>query len=158
MNLLFCGDVVGRAGREAVTGNVPELPKRLKLDFVVINGENAAHGFGLTEKISGELYDAGADVLTTGNHVWDQRELIPYIDRDPRVLRPANFPGRDLRRTCERLARCHSRAAGASSPQCWPHLPCWQWGRRRAHQRTTPGGTRQPAFDTTSATGILITS
>ena len=92
MNILVLGDVFGQPGREAVKAHLPTLRRDLDIDIAVVNAENAAHGFGLTEKISGELYDAGADVLTTGNHVWDQRELIPYIDRDPRVLRPANFP------------------------------------------------------------------
>jgi 2',3'-cyclic-nucleotide 2'-phosphodiesterase len=92
MNILLCGDVVGRPGREAVKTHLPRLRQDLALDLVVVNAENAAHGFGLTEKICGELYDAGADVLTTGNHVWDQREIIPYLARDTRVLRPANFP------------------------------------------------------------------
>ena len=92
MNLLLCGDVVGRPGREAIKTHLPQLRQALDIDIAVINAENAAHGFGLTEKICGELYDAGADVLTTGNHVWDQREIIGFIDRDPRVLRPANFP------------------------------------------------------------------
>lgn len=92
MNLLLLGDVVGRPGREAVKAYLPVLRRDLAVDIAIVNAENAAHGFGLTEKIAGEMYDAGADILTTGNHVWDQRELIPYIDRDPRVLRPANFP------------------------------------------------------------------
>jgi hypothetical protein len=92
MNVLFCGDVVGRAGREAVIANVPSLRKRLKLDFVAINGENAAHGFGITDKLARELYAAGVDCITTGNHVWDQREIIGYIDSDPKLLRPANYP------------------------------------------------------------------
>jgi hypothetical protein len=92
VNILLLGDVMGRAGREAVATHLPELRRALDIDVAIINAENAAHGFGLTEKLCGELYDAGADILTTGNHVWDQRELIQYIDRDPRVLRPANFP------------------------------------------------------------------
>ena len=92
MNLLLCGDVVGRPGRDAIKAHLPGLRRDLRLDVAIVNAENAAHGFGLTEKICGELYEAGADILTTGNHVWDQREIIPYIDRDPRVLRPANFP------------------------------------------------------------------
>jgi metallophosphoesterase (TIGR00282 family) len=92
VNILFCGDVVGRAGREAIATWLPRLRRDLAIDVAVVNAENAAHGFGLTERLAGVLYDAGADVLTTGNHVWDQRELIPYIDRDPRLLRPANFP------------------------------------------------------------------
>lgn len=92
MRLLFCGDIMGRAGREAVTSRVPGLRDRLGIDFVVANGENAAHGFGITDKICAELYAAGVDAITTGNHVWDAREIIPYIDGDPRLLRPANYP------------------------------------------------------------------
>ncbi len=92
MNLLFIGDVVGRAGREAVLGRLPELRDRLDLDFVVLNGENAAGGYGITEKICAAFYDAGVDAITTGNHVWDQREIISYIGRDPRLLRPLNYP------------------------------------------------------------------
>jgi hypothetical protein len=92
LNILLCGDVVGRAGREAVKAHLPDLKRELAVDVAIVNAENAAHGFGLTEKICGELYEAGADILTTGNHVWDQRELIAYIAGDDRVLRPANFP------------------------------------------------------------------
>ena len=92
MRILFCGDVVGRSGRKAVLDNVPDLRRRLDLDFVIINGENAAHGFGLTGKICQAFYDAGVDVITTGNHVWNQREIMNYIDGDPRLLRPLNYP------------------------------------------------------------------
>jgi len=92
LNILLLGDVVGRAGRDAVAAHLPRLRDALDIDVAIVNAENAAHGFGLTERIAGGLYDAGADILTTGNHVWDQRELIAYIDRDPRILRPANFP------------------------------------------------------------------
>jgi 2',3'-cyclic-nucleotide 2'-phosphodiesterase len=92
LNILLCGDVVGRSGREAINTHLPGLKRDLAVDVAIVNAENAAHGFGLTEKICGELYESGADILTTGNHVWDQRELIQYIPRDPRVLRPANFP------------------------------------------------------------------
>ncbi len=92
MNLLFIGDVVGRAGRESVIGRVPELRQRLGLDFVVANGENAAGGYGITGKICAEFYAAGVDVITTGNHVWDQREIVSYIGGDPRLLRPLNYP------------------------------------------------------------------
>src|SRR6516165_9943911 len=83
---------MGRPGRDAVKKYVPQLRRNLAIDLVVVNAENAAGGFGLTERLCGEFYDCGVDVLTTGNHVWDQRELIPYIGRDPCVLRPANFP------------------------------------------------------------------
>ena len=92
MKVLFCGDVVGKAGREAVCARVPELRRRLGLDFVIVNGENAAHGFGITADICQAFYGAGVDVITTGNHVWDQREVITYIDRDNRLLRPINYP------------------------------------------------------------------
>lgn len=92
MRLLYCGDIVGRAGRDAVVAALPEMRRRLAVDFVVVNGENAAHGFGITGKICQELYAAGADVVTTGNHAWDQREIIGYIDGDPRLLRPLNYP------------------------------------------------------------------
>lgn len=92
MRLLYLGDVVGRSGRDAVVEKLPEIRRRLELDFVVVNGENAAHGFGITPKICEEFYAAGVDVITLGNHSWDQREIMPYIDSDPRLLRPANYP------------------------------------------------------------------
>jgi 2',3'-cyclic-nucleotide 2'-phosphodiesterase len=92
MRILLCGDVVGRAGRDAVVAEVPRLRRALSLDLVVVNGENAAHGFGITDKICEQLYAAGCDVITTGNHVWDRREIISYIAGDPRLLRPVNFP------------------------------------------------------------------
>ncbi|MBI3507142.1 MAG: YmdB family metallophosphoesterase [Proteobacteria bacterium] len=92
MKLLFLGDIVGRSGRDAVARHLPSLRKSLGLDFVVANGENAAGGFGITDKIATELYSAGVDCITTGNHVWDQRELMLTIDRDPKLLRPLNFP------------------------------------------------------------------
>lgn len=92
MKVLFCGDVVGKAGREAICARIPDLRRRLGLDFVIVNGENAAHGFGITADICQAFYAAGVDVITTGNHVWDQREVITYIDRDQRLLRPLNFP------------------------------------------------------------------
>lgn len=92
VNILFCGDVMGRPGREAVKRHVPPLRRQFGLDLVVANAENAAAGRGLTARLCAEFYDCGVDILTTGNHVWDQREIIPYLDRDPRVLRPANFP------------------------------------------------------------------
>jgi 2',3'-cyclic-nucleotide 2'-phosphodiesterase len=92
LRILLCGDVVGRPGRAAVTGNLPRLRRELSLDFAIVNGENAAAGFGITDKICREFYDAGVDAITTGNHVWDRREIIPYIAEDRRLLRPANFP------------------------------------------------------------------
>ena len=92
MRVLFLGDVVGRSGRVAVIEHLPKLRERYALDFVVVNGENAAGGFGITEPILAELLGAGADVVTTGNHVFDQREALVFIERHDRLLRPLNFP------------------------------------------------------------------
>ena len=92
MRLLFLGDIVGRSGRKAVVERVPGLIRDLRADFVVANGENSAGGFGITAKICQELYDVGIDMITTGNHVWDQREIIGYIDNDANLIRPINFP------------------------------------------------------------------
>ena len=84
--------MVGECGRKAVWNALPGLVEDLKLDFVIVNGENAAHGFGITEKIFLETIDAGADVVTTGNHVWDQKEAISFCERHSQFLRPANYP------------------------------------------------------------------
>lgn len=92
VKLLYCGDVVGRAGRDAIVARVPELRRSLGLDFVLVNGENAAAGFGITGKICEEFYAAGVDVIVLGNHAWDQRETLSYINGDPRLLRPLNYP------------------------------------------------------------------
>ena len=92
MRLLFLGDLVGRTGRKAVIDALPGLRKRYKLDFVVVNGENAAGGFGITEAILDELLDAGADVVTLGNHAFDQKDTLVYIERQDRLIRPINFP------------------------------------------------------------------
>lgn len=92
MRLAFFGDVVGRAGRAAVAEHLPRLRSTLALDFVVVNGENAAGGFGITPSTAQELFDAGADCITLGNHSWDQSEALTYIDREPRLLRPYNYP------------------------------------------------------------------
>jgi len=92
MKILCCGDVVGKSGRQAIEKYIPDLRSRLGLDLVLVNGENAAHGFGITEKICQSFYQVGVDVITTGNHVWDQREVMNYIDSDPRLLRPLNYP------------------------------------------------------------------
>jgi metallophosphoesterase (TIGR00282 family) len=92
MRILFFGDLMGRSGREGLARHLPDLKSRLKPDVIVVNAENAAGGFGITDKIAQELYALGADCLTTGNHVWDQKELLGTIDRDPKLLRPLNFP------------------------------------------------------------------
>ena len=92
MRILFIGDVVGRSGRNAVLERLPKLIADWKLDLVVLNGENAAGGFGITEAIYNELIDAGCDAVTLGNHAWDQREALVFIERAPRLIRPINYP------------------------------------------------------------------
>ncbi|HEY8564021.1 MAG TPA: TIGR00282 family metallophosphoesterase [Beijerinckiaceae bacterium] len=92
MRLLFLGDVVGRPGRVAITERLPALRERWSLDAVVVNGENAAGGFGITEAICDELLAAGADAVTLGNHSFDQREALVFIARQTRLVRPANYP------------------------------------------------------------------
>ena len=92
MKLLFLGDVLGSSGRKAIAHHLPGLREEQGIDFVVANGENAAGGFGLTRKTADQLFAAGVDVLTGGNHTWDQREILDFIREDQRVLRPVNFP------------------------------------------------------------------
>ncbi len=92
MRILFIGDIVGRTGRAVVLDRLPGLIRDWKLDLVVINGENAAGGFGITEQIYQDLLDAGADAITLGNHAWDQREALVFIERAPRLIRPVNYP------------------------------------------------------------------
>jgi len=92
MNILIIGDVVGSAGRAVLNANLASLRQRLKTDFVIVNGENAAHGFGITGTICDTFYQAGADCITTGNHAFDQRDVIDQMGRDDKVLRPINYP------------------------------------------------------------------
>lgn len=92
MRLAFFGDVMGRSGRSALESRLGELREALALDFVVVNAENAAGGYGVTEAVAEGLLAAGADVLTLGNHSWDQREAITYIERQSKLLRPVNYP------------------------------------------------------------------
>ena len=92
MTLLFVGDVVGRAGRKALTDHLDRLIDKYFVDLVVVNGENAAAGYGLTASVLRELFDAGADVVTSGNHIWDKKEIMPVLEKESRLLRPANYP------------------------------------------------------------------
>ena len=92
MRLLFIGDVIGRPGRDVLASELPALRERLGIDFVVANGENAAGGFGITRAVANDLFDTGVDVLTSGNHWMDQREILTFIDREERILRPRNYP------------------------------------------------------------------
>ena len=93
MRILFIGDIVGKPGRKLVAHFLPILRREKgPIHFVVVNAENAAAGFGLTEKLAEDLFSMGIDVLTSGNHIWDKKELLPVLDREPRILRPANYP------------------------------------------------------------------
>src|SRR5207247_7600698 len=92
LTVLFLGDVVGEPGRKAVIARLPELKEKSGLDFVIVNGENAAAGRGITGKITIELLRAGVSVITTGDHIWDQKDILNFIDTEPRLLRPVNYP------------------------------------------------------------------
>lgn len=92
VNILFIGDVVGRPGRELLLSELPGLQSYYQAELVVVNGENLAGGVGLTPPLARELLDNGVDVLTSGNHIWDKREIIDYMSLEPRILRPANYP------------------------------------------------------------------
>ncbi len=92
MRLLMIGDIVGRSGRRAIKVNLRELKREFDLDLVIANGENAAGGNGITKDVAQELFSAGVDVLTMGNHVWNIKEAHEYIDRETRIIRPANYP------------------------------------------------------------------
>jgi len=101
MKILFLGDVMGRSGRAAITSNLPRLRDEWRLDFVVVNGENATNGMGLSGDHAKLLLDAGADCITLGDHAFDQKDMLQYIDREPRIIRPINFskvaPGKGYR-------------------------------------------------------------
>jgi metallophosphoesterase (TIGR00282 family) len=92
LTVLFLGDIVGEPGRTAVIARLPELKSKHALDFVIVNGENAAGGRGITGKITIDLLRAGVSVITTGDHVWDQKEILSFIQTEPRLLRPVNYP------------------------------------------------------------------
>ena len=123
MNILFVGDIFGSAGRRIVREHIGHVCSAHDVDLVVINAENAAGGFGVTPQIADELFDLGADVLTTGNHVWDKRELLDYLksvpadsqERPRRVLRPAKICSRACRDTASLKAR---RAAACPTRWC----------------------------------------
>jgi metallophosphoesterase (TIGR00282 family) len=92
LTVLFLGDIVGEPGRNAVIGRLPELKEKHALDFVIVNGENAAGGRGITGKITIDLLRAGVSVITTGDHIWDQKDILSFLDLEPRLLRPLNYP------------------------------------------------------------------
>ncbi len=92
MNILFIGDIMGEPGRRALAFHLPRLREKYSPDFIIVNAENSAGGFGVTPRIADELLNSGIDVLTTGNHIWDKKEIMEYLNREDRILRPANYP------------------------------------------------------------------
>jgi metallophosphoesterase (TIGR00282 family) len=96
IRVLFIGDIIGRPGRRALASLLPQLKQQTAFDLVVANAENAAGGFGLTPRVADELFGLGIDVLTSGNHIWDQKEIEPYLRQNRCLLRPANYPVGDL--------------------------------------------------------------
>ncbi|MBM3249986.1 MAG: TIGR00282 family metallophosphoesterase [Candidatus Omnitrophica bacterium] len=112
MKVLFIGDIVGSPGREAVRRLVPELRQGQALDFVIANAENAAGGSGITAKVAEELFSSGVDVLTSGDHIWKKREIFEIINQEPRILRPANFPGGAPGAGCGVFKAHNGRSAG----------------------------------------------
>jgi 2',3'-cyclic-nucleotide 2'-phosphodiesterase len=92
VKLLFIGDIIGKPGRQAVSRELHRLVDRYMVDLVIANGENAAGGFGITEETANDLYKCGIDVLTSGNHIWDKKESVAFVNREERLLRPANYP------------------------------------------------------------------
>jgi metallophosphoesterase (TIGR00282 family) len=109
MKILFLGDIIGKPGRDAVAAELPQLKIRLAPDLVIVNGENAAHGFGITRAIAEEYFAMGIDVISTGNHWADQKEILTYIDKEDRILRPQNYP----RGTPGRGANLYQTPAGS---------------------------------------------
>jgi hypothetical protein len=92
MRILFVGDIVGKAGRQAIEGLLERILADHRIDFTVANGENAAGGMGITPAIASDFLDLGVDVLTSGNHIWAKKEIVPFLDEEERLLRPANYP------------------------------------------------------------------
>ena len=92
MRIVFIGDIVGRSGRIAISNKIQEIKERFKSDVIVANGENAASGYGLNKKIALELFSTGIDIITLGNHAWDQKEMLSYIEENPRIIRALNYP------------------------------------------------------------------
>ena len=125
MKILFLGDVVGRAARKKILEELPVLRKRWQVDFVVLNGDNAAHGFGITETMCRQFYAAGVDVITTGNHIWDQRDIIPFLDADNNILRPANYPEGTPGKGCGIYTLDDGRKIGVMHVQGRVYMDSW---------------------------------
>src|SRR2546426_10196350 len=116
MKILFIGDTVGKAGRTIVHHHLKGLQEDLAVDLTILNCENAAAGFGVTPKIADEFFDWGIDVLTSGNHIWDKKEIMPYLGKNSRILHPAKYPADNPRRGLGRLkTKSAAEPAGAQS-------------------------------------------
>ena len=152
MRILFVGDIVGRSGRTIVYERLPNLVRDWKLDLVVANAENSAGGFGISETIYRELLDVGIDVITLGNHAWDQKEALVFIEQAPRLDSPDQLSGRNARprrrphRDKERRARARRQRHGplswtrsmTRSPPSSASFPLTRWDGRRCHHRRFP--------------------
>ena len=92
MKILYCGDVVGRSGRHVVIRHIKEIKEKYGIDVAIVNAENAAHGFGLSSATANDLLNAGVDFLTTGNHIWQHRDIYPFLDSSKKIVRPLNYP------------------------------------------------------------------
>jgi 2',3'-cyclic-nucleotide 2'-phosphodiesterase len=92
MRILFIGDIIGKPGREAIRALLPNIVDKFKTDVIIANGENAAAGFGITEQTASEIFACGIDIITTGNHVWDKKEAVTYLEKERRIIRPLNYP------------------------------------------------------------------
>jgi len=92
MNILLIGDVVGQPGRDALRGLLPSIKNKYDIEFIIVNGENSAGGNGITPKTAEDIFTSGADVITSGDHIWKNKDIFPVMEKDPRILRPANYP------------------------------------------------------------------
>jgi len=105
MKILFIGDIVGSPGRELVSARLADIVTQQQIDLVLANAENAAAGFGITPRLAEQLFAAGIEVLTGGNHSWDRKEILDYLPQQPRLLRPANYPDSSPARACTSAPR-----------------------------------------------------
>lgn len=123
MKILFIGDTVGKAGRTIVHQYLKQLQQELAVDLTILNCENAASGFGVTPKLADEFFDWGIDVLTSGNHIWDKKEIMPYLDKNTRILRPANYPADNPGRGVTTLKTLSGEAAAVINLQGRVFMP-----------------------------------
>jgi len=123
MKILFIGDIVGRPGRELLRGSLATIVRHYDLDLVIANAENSANGFGVTKDIGDAILGYGVDVMTSGNHIWDKKEVIPYIAAEPRLIRPANYPAGTPGRGSYVATARDGRAVGVINAMGRVHMP-----------------------------------